>query len=56
LHAARNDLYIKTRTYNAAMARKNGLVQAKSTPYTYQHIELNGKNFASECKTISLLL
>ena len=48
LAAAETDVYVKGRTYDAAESKKNNLVDAKNTPYTYQYVELLGSNFASE--------
>ena len=48
LAAAETNLYVKGRTYDAALIKKNNLVEAKNTPYTYQYVELLGSNFASE--------
>jgi hypothetical protein len=48
LAAAETDVYVKGRTYDAALGKKNNLVEAKNTPYTYQYVELLGSNFASE--------
>jgi hypothetical protein len=48
LAAAETNLYVKGRTYDAALIKKNNLMEAKNTPYTYQYVELLGSNFASE--------
>ena len=45
---AETELLAKDRTLASMTARKETLLSAKNTPYTYQHIELMGNNFASE--------
>ena len=47
LNDAGTALIVKDRTYQAALLTKKGLVEAKSTPYTFQYLELLGANFAS---------